>query len=110
LSKNISTLYNPNKAIQRGRNFQFNVSRSAKKHCILEGSQASSVCASDKTNKRKTVSGGMILIGETSVPVNVLPPKITNVLTQDQNRASAVAGRPAKFLTHGKAFVKEKRV
>jgi len=41
---------------------------------------------------RKTVSGGMILTGETSAPVNVLPIKITNGLTQNQNRASPVTG------------------
>jgi len=43
----------------------------------------------------KTVGGGMILTRETSVPVNVLPTKITNGLTHDQNRASAVADRQA---------------
>lgn len=96
LSKNISTLYNPNKAIQRGSTFQSNVLRFATERCFLVGSQASPVCASEKTNKCETVGGdGMILTGETSVPVNVLPTKITNGLTQNQTRASAVGGRQA---------------
>ena len=58
-----------------------------------------------------TVSGGMILTRETSVPVNVLPTKITNGMTQAQNRASAVAGRPAgrptKLPSHGTDFVRQ---
>lgn len=95
LSKNISTLCNLNKVIQRGNTFQSNVPWFATEHCFLVGSQASPVCSSDKTNMCKAVGGGMILTRETSVPVNVLPTKITNGLTHDQNRASAVADRQA---------------
>jgi hypothetical protein len=95
LYKNIPTLYNPNKAIKCSSTFQSSFPRFATGHCLLVGYQASPVCASDKTNMCETVGDGIIFTEETSVPVNVLPTKITNGLTQNQTRASAVVGRQA---------------
>jgi hypothetical protein len=110
-SKNISTLCNNNKAIQRGSTFQSNVPRFAKERCFSEGSQASPVCASVKINMFKTIGGGMILTGELPFQWTFCPLK----LQMDWPRIKTgppqwQGGRPTKLLAHDTDFVKAKRV